>query len=334
MMAEAFQATGNDLFKQRRFADALASYEQGLAIDQNNAVLLNNCAAVFIELGQYAAALGKANEALKVVVDEAYRPKIEARRLRALQLLELASYPKFDYALTPAVFFPCFEYFPVGHDDPQELICLSVGEYFLPDVKLLRDCLLEEDRGAPACIRVMLAASSDPRHILQTLSHIAGDVGSLCAPFGMTKMPESFAFLRPKIDLEAGSRSFNGTPLHIEIFVNDIVPETLARTVMLIVLVRCCGLAFVMEREEDIFIPYDYRIVFPDLPKSDHDPDSTFLIALLYHLWCSINLAPPFHSAYVALLKFLLQFSWEDSNHFLISGFEFAPGLLERFKLT
>jgi hypothetical protein len=65
---------------------------------------------------------------------------------------------------------------------------------------------------------------------------------------------------------------------------------------MLIVLVRLSSLAFVVDSDPDYVPPVTVDEVFGALP-SDH-PASRFLEALLYHLWGSINLAPPFHAAY------------------------------------
>ena len=81
--------------------------------------------------------------------------------------------------------------------------------------------------------------------------------------------------------------------------------------------------------DPDYVPPCIVRDVFGALPP-EH-PEGRFLEALFYHVWCSINLAPPFHAAYLALLSYLLALNWaEGEAHPLVGDMFFEPGVLDR----
>jgi hypothetical protein len=102
---------------------------------------------------------------------------------------------------------------------------------------------------------------------------------------------------------------------------------------MLIVLVRVSSVAFAVDRDPDYVPPVTADEVFAALP-TDHRV-YRFLDALLYHVWCSINLAPPFHAAYLQLLTYLLALNWAESEkHPLVGDMFFEPGVLDRCRST
>jgi tetratricopeptide (TPR) repeat protein len=49
----ACKERGNALYKQKKFEEAIAAYEEAFAIDPTNIMYLNNKAAVLIEMGKY-----------------------------------------------------------------------------------------------------------------------------------------------------------------------------------------------------------------------------------------------------------------------------------------
>jgi tetratricopeptide (TPR) repeat protein len=232
-MAEGFQLRGNEEFKARQFAKALASYEEGVTVageGARRATLLNNSAAALIELGRYSEALERADAALAAAAgdDEPFRRKVEARQQRARELLALRSRPSFDAAVTPAVFFPSFEYFPVGHDVPQDVLKLAEGEYRLPEEHSrasLGSRLVAGEPSERRTVRALLAASSDPRHVLQSLSMLAIDVGKMCRAFGIDDPRPAFVKNIFSEDVKPRLQQFCGEPLVAEIQVNDLVPE-------------------------------------------------------------------------------------------------------------
>ena len=56
---------GNSLYKDKKFTEALAAYDEAIAIDEANITFINNKAAVYIEMGDCETALTLCNEALE-----------------------------------------------------------------------------------------------------------------------------------------------------------------------------------------------------------------------------------------------------------------------------
>lgn len=347
------RAEGNEHFKARRFVDAISCYRSardGTLDNEELAILWNNEAAALLELGRYDEALCCCDNSMKHCATQSeYLPKVEDRRMRLQKLLELNSSIQGEEAW-PCVaedFLPSFEYFPVGHDIVQDVLSLRFGEYSVRGRKNRNDngSPLWEAlvKGSPSSItrkkRVLLAASSDPRHILGTVAAASASLWRSCRAFGFSddcfdtgeKVPNEAKMMMqddgalmlvhnvdapPKKKMEYG-----GAPIEVELLVNDIVPEVLARSVMLIVLVRCAGYGL-QEKAPQWAKRFDFC----------GTKAFAFFTALTYHLWGSINLAPPFHNAYKELLRMLVSFVPEWNTHPLTRGIEFAQeGLLEQF---
>jgi stress-induced-phosphoprotein 1 len=64
--AIAAKDRGNGLYKEKKFAEALAAYDEAVAIDPSNVMFLNNKAAVYIEMGDLEKALALCDEALEL----------------------------------------------------------------------------------------------------------------------------------------------------------------------------------------------------------------------------------------------------------------------------
>lgn len=57
---------GNALYKERKFSEALAAYDEARSIDPSNIMFLNNKAAVYIEMGETDTAIALCEEALEL----------------------------------------------------------------------------------------------------------------------------------------------------------------------------------------------------------------------------------------------------------------------------
>lgn len=57
---------GNALYKEKKFQEALAAYDEAISIDDSNVMFFNNKAAVYIEMGDYDKAIELCNEALEL----------------------------------------------------------------------------------------------------------------------------------------------------------------------------------------------------------------------------------------------------------------------------
>lgn len=57
---------GNKLYKERKFDEAIAAYDEAFGIDGTNMMFMNNKAAVYVEMGQTEKAIEICNEALEV----------------------------------------------------------------------------------------------------------------------------------------------------------------------------------------------------------------------------------------------------------------------------
>jgi len=64
--ANAAKEKGNTLYKEKKFQDAIAAYDEAFSIDPTNMMYLNNKAAVYIEMGECERAFEICNEALEV----------------------------------------------------------------------------------------------------------------------------------------------------------------------------------------------------------------------------------------------------------------------------
>lgn len=63
--AEEKKRQGNELYKSRKFEEALKAYDEAIALDPNEILYFNNKAAVYMEMGNYAACLAECNKALE-----------------------------------------------------------------------------------------------------------------------------------------------------------------------------------------------------------------------------------------------------------------------------
>lgn len=63
--AEEKKKEGNELYKARKFEEALKAYDEAIALDPNELLYLNNKAAVYMEMGNYEACLAECNKALE-----------------------------------------------------------------------------------------------------------------------------------------------------------------------------------------------------------------------------------------------------------------------------
>jgi stress-induced-phosphoprotein 1 len=57
---------GNAFYKEKKFPEAIAAYDEAIALDPTNALFLNNKAAVYIELGEVDTALETCNKAIEL----------------------------------------------------------------------------------------------------------------------------------------------------------------------------------------------------------------------------------------------------------------------------
>ena len=55
---------GNDLYKQRKFDEALACYDQAIELDPTDITFLNNKSAVYFEQGNYDEAIKQCEKAI------------------------------------------------------------------------------------------------------------------------------------------------------------------------------------------------------------------------------------------------------------------------------
>lgn len=64
--ANEAKVRGNALYKDKKFQEAIAAYDEAISIDPANITFINNKAAVYIELGEIDKAIELCNEALEV----------------------------------------------------------------------------------------------------------------------------------------------------------------------------------------------------------------------------------------------------------------------------
>ena len=64
--ALAAKTRGNELYKAKKFDEAIAAYDEAFSIDPTNMMFLNNKAAVFVEMGKPDEAIEICNKALEV----------------------------------------------------------------------------------------------------------------------------------------------------------------------------------------------------------------------------------------------------------------------------
>ena len=64
--ANASKEKGNALYKEKKFQEAIAAYDEAFSIDPTNMMYLNNKAAVYIEMGDCERAFEICNEALEI----------------------------------------------------------------------------------------------------------------------------------------------------------------------------------------------------------------------------------------------------------------------------
>ena len=64
--AEEAKQRGNDLFKARKYRDAVQAYGEALSHDADNALLLLNRSAAYMALSDYKRALSDAERALQL----------------------------------------------------------------------------------------------------------------------------------------------------------------------------------------------------------------------------------------------------------------------------
>lgn len=63
--AEEKKRQGNELYKARKFEEALKAYDEAIALDPNELLYINNKAAVYMEMGNYESCLAECNKALE-----------------------------------------------------------------------------------------------------------------------------------------------------------------------------------------------------------------------------------------------------------------------------
>ena len=194
--------------REKRFDDAVAAYTSALAVcDQSTEVglqarLFGNRAASLIELGNYFEAVEDCERALNVLGnvdnDADYASKITMRRNRAQSLFKMG---KACAGISPDLLLPnavrdSFEYFPVGHDTPQDMLMGHEGDYRLgqdPDDEKSRENEAWSVLFANKPVRVLQAATSDPRHALCTLSLVMSRLAGVASSLGIE---DSFRPLR------------------------------------------------------------------------------------------------------------------------------------------
>jgi stress-induced-phosphoprotein 1 len=92
--AEAAKTRGNDLYKAKKFDEALAAYDEAISIDPSNILYNNNKAAVMIEKGDCDGAIALCNDAL----DKARESKASFEVMAKVhQRIAAAHLKKLDY---------------------------------------------------------------------------------------------------------------------------------------------------------------------------------------------------------------------------------------------
>uniref|UniRef100_A0A3B0MWC7 Hsp70-Hsp90 organising protein n=1 Tax=Theileria annulata TaxID=5874 RepID=A0A3B0MWC7_THEAN len=62
--SKKYKEEGNNLYKQKKFAEALEMYNKAIELDPNNLLLENNKAAVYLEMGDYEKCIKTCNDAI------------------------------------------------------------------------------------------------------------------------------------------------------------------------------------------------------------------------------------------------------------------------------
>ncbi len=203
-----------------------------------------------LELGDVSRAKESTQRALDLSNDESYRAKCKAR-LAKCEFYEqvLSSIDKLPgTSVAPEMWWGhCFEYVPVGHDTPIDMVTTKPCEQCRsePTEELEIDFKQQLDYDC------LLAASSDPRHTIETVSRM---VERVCIE-NLARSNSKDASIVPSAKVsrtmkqylngqikerkaQAGDASDLGgdAVVNLHIAINDIVPEIIARQVMILVL--------------------------------------------------------------------------------------------------
>eukprot|EP01067_Filipodium_phascolosomae_P006954 Filipodium_phascolosomae@DN535_c0_g1_i1.p2 len=71
--AEDWKVKGNELYKSKKFDEAIQAYDKATELNPKNVTYENNKAAVYLEMGDY----GKVNEICQAILDKRYELRIE-----------------------------------------------------------------------------------------------------------------------------------------------------------------------------------------------------------------------------------------------------------------
>jgi len=254
------------------------------------------------------------------------------------QYATLLDLPLHITRVCPAPVKGLFEYFPIGHETPSCYLDIAGGEsYTTPEIE-------QPPRTYPKSRKIIFAASSDPRHILETVTVVARDLWTILPG----KKPPNL--IQSKVGGLPNNRRAPTAPIELEIIVNDIVPEVMARSLLIIATViissiiksahsngrssgdlsklwdtldrntkECLGAKF--ERYREVYKRFFHLL----------KGKMKFFTACVWHFWSSINLAPPYYEAYKEILKYLLEGTSNWEAHPLLCQFEVSVDLRSKF---
>jgi tetratricopeptide (TPR) repeat protein len=309
---------GNAFYKRGEFAAALSKYLAARQVEPLSPIFPFNAAAAALELGRYEEAVAYATEARDKSGDAEYRAKCEARlekaqRLSAQTLVARAAPLDGEALVAPCAMGAWYDYMCVGTETSFSLATLQLTAIersrAAPRVSCLPDKELVRVLQAGGELKLLFAACSDPRHVLETVCDLSQRVGLMQAKAtgedarGATQ--RGFIVKDP-VEIPPNLVIKNG-PLRVTLVVNDILPECTARAVLLIVLARAVGFvrSGVAESEQALREAFGENLqIWPE-----------FFDSLLFMVWLAFNLEPLQHRAYVSCLRFLRsEESWKKPN--------------------
>jgi hypothetical protein len=314
---------GNACYKRGEFAEALGKYLAAREVEPLSPVLPFNAAAAALELGRYGEAVTYASETRDKSSDAEYRAKCEARlekarRLSAQTLLARAAPVDGEALVAPCAMGAWYDYMCVGTETSFSLATLQLTAMERSRVAPRASCLPDKELARLLAeggeLKLLFAACSDPRHVLETVCDLSQRVGTMQAKATGedTRVATQRGFIVPDpVEIPPNLAVKNG-PLRVRVVVNDILPECTARAVLLIVLARAVGLvrSGVAESEPALREAFGEKLqIWPE-----------FFDSLLFMVWLALNLEPMQHRAYVSCLRFLRsEESWKKPN-ILLAG--------------